>query len=515
MKNDGDPGELLMVGFEGQSLNARLRRYILEWRVGGVILFGRNIRGAGQVSGLCRELGALRREVADSPLLIAVDQEGGTVARLREGMTAFPGNLALGFAGSPEDAHRQGLITGRELRRQGITINLAPVLDLYSPEGSHSLGLRSLGGDPERVASLGSALIRGMQAGGIAATAKHFPGKGAARRDSHQELPVIRTPARVIRRRDLAPFRAAVEAGVEAVMTSHAAYPALDGGRIRPATLSRPVLTGLLRDEFHFRGVLISDDLGMGAVGAAGAADEAALTALRAGVDMLLLCHSPSARERTFRLLHKSGAADREVGERIRESRERIAALKARLPLPGVPPPGGEDDFAFRIARGAVSAERISGKGFAAGKKRPFLLVWFEPERTVEVGDRAAASGGPAAPFRAAGLAPGIINLPLRPSPEERARALAAAAGELPVVITACDAYRFPEQRELIGALLERRPDAVLAVVRDPRDAKLFPRAGTVLITRGPGPLSVRALAEVLAGRVKPVRENHGSSKLP
>ncbi len=513
MNNDLDIGELLMVGFAGEEPDALLRRYILEWRVGGVIIFQRNIRDPDQLARLCGECQQLRREVADTPLLVAIDQEGGTVARLREGVTAFPGNRALGFAGTPGDAYRQGLVTGRELRASGINMNLAPVLDLYSPEGSHSLGLRSLGSDPEKVASLGAKLVRGMQDAGIAATAKHFPGKGSARRDSHQELPVIRTPASLIRQRDLVPFRTAVRAGVKAVMTSHAAYPALDGGRVRPATLSRPIMTLLLRGELHFRGVLISDDLGMGAVGSGYPVPDAALAALRAGVDMLLLCHSPLDRERTRELLAARGKTDTETGDRIAESRGRLAALKAELlrPVPdsGTGPANG-NGLALRLARGAVSAAGISGKTSPAIGGKPFLLVWFEPEQTVEVEDASPAGEGPAAAFREAGLTVEIITLPLRPGPGKNEKVLAAVSRDRPVVICACDAYRFPEQRELIAAVLSRRPDAVLAVVRDPRDAGIFPRAATVIVTRGHGPLSIRALAEVLAGKLIPVRENRG-----
>ena len=265
-RNPISPGELLMVGFEEPEVDDLLRRYILDWRVGGVILFDRNIRGPEQLSRLCRELQNIRRRVAASPLLIAVDQEGGTVARVRKGATVFPGNLALGFAGTAEDARLQGRITGRELARLGINMNLAPVLDLYRSGGSHSLGLRSLGSDPERVAELGAALISGLREEGVAAVAKHFPGKGGARRDSHRELPVIGDDAESLRARDLLPFRRAISGGVKAMMTSHAAYPALDVGRTRPGTISRELMTGLLREELGFGGVLISDDLGMGAV---------------------------------------------------------------------------------------------------------------------------------------------------------------------------------------------------------------------------------------------------------
>ncbi len=492
------PGELLMVGFEGPEVDDRLRRYILEWRVGGVILFDRNIRNPVQLSRLCGEMQELRSLVAADSLLIAVDQEGGTVARVREGATVFPGNLALGFAGSPGDASLQGRITGWELKNLGINLNLAPVLDLYHPRGSHSLGLRSLGPDPDRVAELGAALAGGMQGEGVIATAKHFPGKGRARRDSHRELPVIDADVSTLRERDLLPFRRAVAAGVRAVMTSHAAYPSLDGGLLRPGTLSPVVMTGLLREELGFKGVLISDDLGMGAIGTRGSIEEAVREGLAAGVDIFLVCHSPEERERARRELERMAVAEPGPGNRLRESGERIAALKAGLDAGRAAAPSAEagDRLALRLARSAITFPKSPPR--LPGLARRFLLVWFQPERTVEV-ESAAGPAGPAYFFREAGFDPEVAELSLDPGPEERSAVKSRLSGHRAVLLTSYDAYRFPRQRQLIEEVLRSRPDARLAVVRDPRDAGLFPAAAHLLVTRGYGAYSLRALAETLA----------------
>ncbi|MDP8235360.1 MAG: beta-N-acetylhexosaminidase [Candidatus Erginobacter occultus] len=493
------PGELLMVGFEGTEIDERIRRYILHWRVGGVILFDRNIRGPEQLAGLCRRLQELRRSISDRPLLIAVDQEGGTVARVREGATVFPGNLALGFASTAEDVSLQGRITGRDLSGLGININLAPVLDLYHPGGSYSLGLRSLGSDPERVAALGTALIAGMQGEGVVATAKHFPGKGAARRDSHRELPVIEADEMTLRGRDLLPFRQAAAGGVMAMMTSHAAYPSLDRGKIRPGTLSPALMTGLLREELGFRGVLISDDLGMGAIGGYCPIEEAVRGGLAAGVDIILVCHSPAERERAFRELERIDAGEKGLRSRLEESGARIAALKSGLRPEGKPAFAGDDgdDLATRIARGAITIHPPAGSEPVLPRR--FLLVWFRPERTVEV-ESAAGPAGPADFFREAGFDPEVAELSLDPGPEERSAVTSRLAGHRAVLLTSYDAYRFPRQRQLIEEVLRSRPDARLAVVRDPRDAGLFPGAAQLLVTRGHGPYSLRALAGILAG---------------
>jgi beta-N-acetylhexosaminidase len=505
MKKDHKIGELLMVGFEGVRINDELRRYIIDWKVGGVILFGRNIRDSDQVAELCGELSRLRREVSDLPLLISVDQEGGTVARLRDGVTAFPGNLALGFAGSSDDAYLQGMIAGRELREQGINMNLAPVLDLYSNRGSRSLGLRALGADPEDVSGMGAALIKGLQAEGVLATAKHFPGKGLARVDSHEELPVIEESLEELERKDILPFKIAIAADVKAIMTSHAAYTAFEDGAILPGTISWNLMTGLLREKLDFRGILISDDLGMGALPGRNSTPVTAIEALRAGVDILLLCHDPEARENVLATLSAARKKDRMLGDRMEESGERIAAVKSDFNLqksdrsPAELPDGNQ--LALRIARKGISIYRSPGDRIPIEPESRLLLIRFQPEMTVEVEGRGMTADDPAEPLKDVGFKPEVCNIPLQAGAEYAGSIIALFSDKIPVIIASYDAYRYPGEEELIDLILERRPDAILAVTRDPRDAELFPRARTVIITRGYTAPSLRALAELLAGK--------------
>ncbi len=468
---DQESGELLMIGFDGVRINDELRRYILRWKVGGVILFGRNILDSDQVAELCGRLKELRREVADSPLLIAIDQEGGTVARLREGVTAFPGNLALGSAGSSEDAYYQGRITGRELRGHEINMNLAPVLDLYSDLGSKSLGLRALGGDPEKVSEMGLALIKGMQDEGVIATAKHFPGKGSARVDSHEELPVIKESIQELKQRDVIPFQSAIAAGVKAIMTSHAAYPAFEDGVILPGTASRNLMTGLLRDELHFSGILISDDLGMGALRGGYSTEITAINALKAGVDILLLCHDPVAREEVMSALSVGRKKDREIGERIEESMVRLAAVKSwlnhqkrdresALNLDG-------NELSLRIARKGISVYRTSGGKIPIKPASHIFLIRFQPEITVEVEGSIITDDDPAEHLNFLGFKPEVINISLKAGEEEGGALLNRLPGKIPVIIACYDAYRYPGQRELIDGIMARRPDAILVVTRE------------------------------------------------
>ena len=504
------PGEFMVVGFEGNTVTPTLRKYILKWRVGGVILFGRNISGLPRTAELCRALRELRREVSDLPLLIAVDQEGGAVARFRDGVTLFPGNMALGVAGGEKDAYRQGRITGEELRKAGVNMNLAPVLDLYSLPGNPATGIRSLGSGPERVALLGGALIRGMQEEGIIATAKHFPGKGKAGTDSHLGLPVITSSARELESQDLIPFQASIASGVKAIMTSHAVYPAFNEKSRLPATLSPGIITGRLREALGFKNLIITDDLGMGAIQNYSSTPQAALGALKAGADMILLCHSPPERERVFAALGEEAAKDRRLGRRLEENLERIKRVKSTLsPFSRTAsfPEKDRQGLSRRIARRAIRVLRDEKRLLPFRKGEKTWLVWMRPERTVEVEDQFKRGWELGSYLSQDGLPTESLRLPIDPSSEEIKACLQKARRAKQLVVTSYDGYRYRSQIDLIDGLLKDHPDAVLAVLRDPRDGNLFPRAGTVVASFGFSPPSLRALAGVISGRIKAKKE--------
>lgn len=284
------------------------------------------------------------------------------------------------------------------------------------------------------------------------------------------------------------------------MMTSHGAYPSLDGGRVRPATLSPEVMTGILRRELGFKGVLISDDLGMGAINDYCPIEEAVWGGLSAGVDIFLLCHSPDQQKRARAELEKLAAGGGDAGRFIERSAARIAALKS-APRPGPvlsSPAEDGDQLASRIAREAITISPPAGPGPLLPPR--FLLVWFRPERTVEV-ESVVGAAGPEGDFRAAGLDPEVVAISLDPGPEERAAVNSRLIGHQAVLLTSYDAYRFSRQRELIRAVLNRRPGSLLAVLRDPRDGRLFDGVSRLLVTRGSGAYSLRALARVLAGK--------------
>jgi beta-N-acetylhexosaminidase len=321
MTLDTEIASLLCVGFHGTLPSIDVLELIRRG-VHGVILFSRNVESAEQVAALVAEL----KRAADRPLLVAIDQEGGRVARLRapQGFTELPPMRALGETGDAVLAREVGALLGRELRAVGVDQDYAPVVDVDTNPANPVIGDRALSRDPGAVGRLGAALAQGLQAEGVAACAKHFPGHGDTSQDSHRDLPRLPHTLARLREVELPPFRALARAGVAAVMTAHVVFEALD--RRRPATLS-PEVMRLLRDEVGFQGCAVSDDLEMKAVAEHFPLEEAAPGAVLAGVDALLVCHRAEVQHRTIDLVRAAVEDGRIPRARIAEARARVAAL--------------------------------------------------------------------------------------------------------------------------------------------------------------------------------------------
>jgi beta-N-acetylhexosaminidase len=280
-----DIGQLLIGSLPGATITPEVRSLAREFSLGGVILFARNIEAAEQVAELSHDVQSLSTEL---PLWVSVDQEGGRVARLKEPFTVWPPMATLGRRGDETLAARFATALATELRAVGITLDYAPVLDIHTNPRNPIIGDRALSSDADAVARLGAAIIRGLQSKGVAACGKHFPGHGDTSVDSHLELPLVEHPPDRIRRVECVPFQAAIAAGVRFIMTAHILVPSLDD--TQPATLSRRIVYDLLRDELGFEGVILSDDLEMKAIAATVPVPEAAVRAIGAGCDGLLIC---------------------------------------------------------------------------------------------------------------------------------------------------------------------------------------------------------------------------------
>jgi beta-N-acetylhexosaminidase len=318
-------GQRLMVGFDGTALGPELARSIQEWKVAGIVLFSPNIRDPEQLRRLCADAQACAAEAGQPPLLVAIDQEGGTVARLPEPFTRFPGNPFLNEEG---DAERFARVTARELSGAGVNMNLAPVLDLAPDDVDSVMARRSFGADPDRVARLGTAVIDGLQRRGVMAVAKHFPGIGRTTLDSHEVQPVLDAAPELLDATDWVPFRAALRAGVAGVMLSHIRYPRIDPDW--PASLSRRIALDLLRSRLGFQGVVMTDDMDMKAV--RGRYDMATIAerVAAAAVDLVLVCHQGPSIGEAFRHLLSGLRRSRRALEEGRRSARRVLHLKQR-----------------------------------------------------------------------------------------------------------------------------------------------------------------------------------------
>jgi beta-N-acetylhexosaminidase len=368
-----DVGQLLWVGFEGTAVPAELRARLDAGAVGASILFKRNLvqsKVPGAVPLEVTDLDALialtaglRRAAPDgTPALVAVDQEGGVVQRVRAPATQWPPMMAHDGLPAPDDertAEQVGRALGDELRALGFDIDFAPVLDVHTNPANPIIGDRAFGTEAAAVTRRALAFARGLDAAGILACGKHFPGHGDTDTDSHLELPRIDHPWDRLERVELAPFRAAATARLPMLMTAHVVFAVLDP--TRPATLSEQVITGLLRERLGFSGVVVSDDLDMKAIAAHLGAGDAAVRAIRAGCDVLLLCRDPRNRLLAEEALIKEAERDSAFRGKVGAAAARVRAMKrahtenqARRPAAGRDAIGA---FAHRTL-----ADRLAGR---------------------------------------------------------------------------------------------------------------------------------------------------------
>ncbi|MGC8876374.1 glycoside hydrolase family 3 protein [Thermus sp.] len=476
-------GSFLVVSFKGEEVPSELLKRV---RPAGVILYPNNLRKDPQ--GLVRRLKAL-----DPNLVVMVDQEGGPFTSYREGVVRFPSAMALSASGDEGLVERVGWALGCQVRRLGADVNLAPVLDVNVNPENPIIGLRSFGADPERVARMGLAFARGVLRSGAKPVGKHFPGHGDTATDSHLDLPVVAKPREALEKVELLPFRRYVEAGMPALMTAHILFPALDPKL--PATLSQRILTGLLRGEMGFRGAVLTDDMAMAAIKRNFGAKEAALLAVKAGADLLLLEPNPETALEVH--AHLAQALGKEVPKaRAEEARRRALALLAQG---GACPftPKEEEALALEAARRGVV--RLFGELPLPG---PGTLVVG-----LRVTDRYGAE--PTLADLAPTYLPGSqgLNLSEDPSPEEVARAVERARAAERVVLSTyhwLGAFK-AGQKALFRELRALGKPLYVVALGNPDDLRFLPgRPQGYLATHGYRAVQVRAALEALAGVYTP-----------
>jgi len=322
-------GQLFMVGFDGTSVTPELASFIKEYKPGGIILFSRNLQSVEQIVELTNDL---QRCSPYSPLLISIDQEGGRVSRLPKEFTIFPPCKVLGRCNSSELAYAAAATIAKELKAVGINMNMSPVLDVNSNPANPVIGDRAFGAAPGVVCELGLATVGGLQDNRVVACGKHFPGHGDTNADSHKELPVVTASRERLEQIEFPPFRHAAAHGVATLMTAHVLYRSLDD--TVPATLSPVIIGALLRQELHFDGVVLTDDLEMHAIIDHYGVEDATVRAILAGCDMPLICKDRNREVAAIHALDKAVADGTVTVERLEESLGRIARLKERFLSP-------------------------------------------------------------------------------------------------------------------------------------------------------------------------------------
>ncbi len=496
-----------MFGIEGTRPTRDSVSLLKETGACGVLLLARNIESPAQLRRLTAEL----QQRVGRPLLFSIDHEGGWVLRFSQGVTAFPGNACLGKAGSTGLAYQVGRQMALELRAMGVRLNLAPVVDVLTAKYNPGVGIRSFGEDPALVGRLGSAMIRGMQDHGVSACAKHFPGKGAATKDAHQTLPTIRLPRGLFARRHLAPFADAVEAGVDCVMSSHVCFPSLDKDDV-PATFSRKITHALLRRRLGFDGVVISDDLCMGAITERWPIQEAAIEALAAGHDILLIAHAREAQREAVELLAQALAEGRVPKADFQHACRRVQALldkrrdDARASWTA-PDSKGAQALSLQVAQAAVEKIRPGSVKIPLELRPDSRLALICPDFR-QVRELFTFEGGPARPAKDllqwTKRWPGRRRVLASPilGDEARARRVAREAGKAEIVIFFCfEAMRFEGQAQTLKTLQRRFAKKLIVVlIRSSSDASLLKHRVAAIDAHGYRRASMQAALRFLRG---------------
>ncbi|MEC0124197.1 beta-N-acetylhexosaminidase [Paenibacillus pabuli] len=531
-------GQMFMCGFHGQHADEQIHTLIRDYHVGGVIYFRRNVGSVDQLTRLSADLQAIAAQSGELPLMISVDQEGGMVARIdKEGVTQVPGNMALGATGKPDYTLECAQILGRELKSIGIDMNLAPVVDVNNNVLNPVIGVRSYGENAESVALHGAAAIKGYQSQGIAATAKHFPGHGDTAVDSHLGMVTVPHDRDRLEQIELLPFRRAIEAGVDAIMTAHVIFPTIEPEPM-PATLSRKVLTGLLREEMGFDGIIITDCLEMHAISKPYGVAEAAIRAVEAGADLVLVSHTLQDQISAVEAVVEAVQTGRIAEATVNRALERIIAWKAARcgqwgnylvsleaddAVAAVPDRTDVGELFFtlqdkdesprslasiestlnEIASNSITVVHDDGL-LPLNPEQDVYVIWPEVVQRTEVDEpwSHTDSLGVALAQRRSGVREHKITT--QPSYDEADRILKDVSdADQIIVCTYTSAGHLPKGQQRLVEKLSEKYSLIVVALRNPYDLLEIPKPGSYVCTYENTPAVVRTLSLVLTGELQ------------
>lgn len=507
-------GQLLIVGFSGTTPSAEIIDLIQHYHVGSIILFARNVKSARQLQELTNNLQELAHAARQHyPLIISIDQENGMVQRLGRHVTLFPGNMALGAIHSEKLTYEVAHATGEELRALGINMNLAPVVDVNNNPANPVIGVRSFGENPQSVSLLANAMIQGYQAAGIITSLKHFPGHGNTFIDSHFALPIIPHDIQRLEEIELVPFKNAIAAGADSVMIAHLYLPKLMQKEILPSTVSAEIITDLLRVKMGFDGLIITDCLEMKAVADTIGTEQAAVMAIRAGADQVLISHhydqQTGAIEAITTALHNGTL----IPERVRQSAERVLGLKARM-LSWDNLPGEAElttirndehqklhDRAYELATTLVKNEHNLLPLHLEPHQNLLILIahpqTYTPVADIENPDETLVESiRQRHPNTTAQI---VSSQQIR---MEQEKICLATAQSTVIIIVTVNAHTDTYQAELVRNLIATGKPVIGIAAYNPYDLLAFPQLSTYLVTYECTQPALRAAARVLFGEL-------------
>ena len=490
-------GQRLVTGFPGTALTPELVQVVKEYKIGNIILFRENIASADQLRTLCADLQTLIRSETGHDAFIMIDQEGGAVTRLPESCINVPGSMALAATGDPETTYLAGKLTGEELRSLGVNFNLAPSVDVNCNPANPIIGVRSYGDTPATVAKYAAGMIRGLQDGGVLCLAKHFPGHGDTAVDSHLGLPRVDKMEEALEQLELIPFRRAIEAGVPAIMMSHVLFPNIEPEQV-PCTMSRRMVTGLLKQKLGFRGLILTDCMEMGAIRDYYGTPEGVVASIKAGVDLAEISSAFDLELAAAKAVNEAAERGEFDVEEIRASVEKILCYKKMLAAqaePGLCNQPEDRRAAESMARQAIS--QISGTPFRADENT-FFCGCADYRASGAANADGSAVTFPEYMANAFG-AEGFVT-EKDPDAEEIRAALRQAENCEKIILGTCNGHLFRGQLALAGALAATGKPMAVAALRNPYDLSQIPETVWKLAAYDYAVPAFRALEDIFRG---------------
>jgi len=506
-------GTMLAYGWTGETreeqttVSEHAREIVEDMQVGAIVLLSRNIADdLTLTANTYNELQALSRE----PLLIIADQEGGMVARFVDGVTVMPSNMSLGATGDPGLGYRAASAVASELRAIGVNFNFAPCVDVNNNPDNPIIGTRSYGESPENVVEFASQAIRGFQDQGVIACAKHFPGHGDTSVDSHIALPAVPYARERLEAVELKPFVGAIAAGVSSMMTTHIMFPAFDPDL--PATISHRIITGLLRDQLGYDGVVVTDCMEMKALADNWGTVEACLMAIEAGVDLLLVCHTRATQAQVREAIVKAVKDGRISEDRIDQSVRRIRALKAKYSLNSrrTTDPAALAGILRSPANLAVQREVAERSVTLVKNEDSILPLKLDSEDTVLVMGLHHSVPALGEAVGALWAKTSVLHIQGGDDDEIIASAVEAASAADVIIVPTCplEPWRSPVNQELqarmVKSISELGKRLVVVAVREPYDLRRFPQVRTYVCSYGYRGASLEAAAALIFGKIEP-----------